>query len=118
MTSGAVIPVLAVALGGCALQPDIGPTPAACLMEAPRMTMGIQAEGDVELRWRVVSHAQLFEHCRTVPLRAYGCTFTDEARHTAVIYLDDAIGFGNGCKLMQLGHEVVHAMGAKHGASQ
>lgn len=109
----ALVLAAASCLPGCADLPH-DPAPADCHITAPRMSRGTMAEGKIALQWRMVSRADLFTLCpKGSRLELLGCTVTDEAQHTATIYMND-VGFGDGCQMMLFGHEVVHAMGAGH----
>jgi hypothetical protein len=86
-------------LSGCA---------APCM--APHWTsQGIASEGDIRLKWRVVTEQEAKAKCGN---HAFGCA--EVFPGLTLITISEGVGFEQECKLARLGHEVNHAMGARH----
>lgn len=65
----------------------------------------IAQQGSVRLNWQFDNGGR----CKTT---SYGCTFCTPGECT--VYLKQSPNFHNVCAMAQLGHELEHALGARH----
>jgi hypothetical protein len=100
----------ALALAGCATADrvcDVTPW-------ARENTAQIAPSGDIRLKWRVVSKAEIGGYCGGAHVN--GCAHVVDG--FAVLYIADRPQFSNTCQLATFGEELAHAMGAQHGSDE
>lgn len=97
--------LLALLLCGCATPERV------CDIGGSRVnTAQITDQGDIRLKWKVVSKNELPGYCMRPDTN--GCAYRYDG--LAVLYIADRPQFSNVCRLATFGEEVLHGMGAEH----